>query len=124
MGTSNVSSDTQNNILYLELDGYFTEEETQEALNKFMQGIDELKPGLAIIDDIRNFKPVKQESSSNISKAHKYALEKGLKTIVRVVGQESLHVGEMQMERLARQAGIKALRATSVEEAEKLLKNQ
>ena len=114
-----IRADVKKNILYVILDGFFTDEELREAVSTTFREIDKLKPGFGIINDISKFKPASQEGAQDIARGQTYAMEHGAGRVIRVVGEM---VSKMQFERVARHTGAnRADVAVSIEDAEKML---
>ena len=115
-----VEVDTGKNRIYLHLKGYLQEDELLEASSKVKKGIDQLKPGFDIINDISEFNPATQRGREIIKETQIYALQKKVNRVVRVVGNV---IGQIQFDRSSREAGYTAVSVRSLEEAYDFLNN-
>lgn len=113
-----VEVNTDLNRIYLHLKGYLQEEEIVEAANKVKQGIDQMKPGFDIINDISEFSPATQRGREIIKETQVYALQNKVSRVVRVVGNV---IGQIQFERSSKEAGYTAITVRSLEEAYEFL---
>lgn len=121
MGKHNIRADKTNNRLYIELDGFFNDEQATEASQEAMKAISTLQPGFAIINDIRNYKPTTPIGTQKLQETMHYAAKSKVGAVVRIVDQDEYHVGNLQFKRKSQSAGYQALEAPSIEEAERLL---
>jgi hypothetical protein len=119
MGQFEVYAKPEKNRLYIKFVGVFNAEEMAAAIPKLNSVVKDLKPGFTVVSDISEYKPSSQETAEQISRGSDNLVKKGMKKLIRVVGESA--VAQMQFKRTAQAGGIQADTATSVEEAEKLL---
>jgi hypothetical protein len=119
MSGYDIHADVDKNRLYVVLDGFFTDEQLAEAVNKTFQEIDKLQHGFDIITDISKFKPASTEGAQDIARGQEYAKKQGANRIIRVTGEAV--ISGMQFQRMERQTHTHADTAASIYEAEKML---
>lgn len=119
MGEFELKVNPSKNRVVLRLAGFFSDDEIKEFVETSLGELDKLKPGMALISDISNFKPASPKGAKELLTAQKILKEKGVDRIIRVAGSNVL--GKKQLDRQAKQAGYSTDMASSVEEAEKML---
>lgn len=107
------------NLLYITLHGYINEPEAVESTNKFIEGIQKLRPGFVVVSDIRTFKPGTPRAAEEFVRGQLACKEHGMKCIIRIVGDNVL--GKMQVQRTTTETGVPSHTVASPEEAERLL---
>jgi hypothetical protein len=104
------------------IDGRMDMEEAVAYNARYKECIDHMQPGFAVIVDLTNFVATEEDVRVELKKANAYAVEKGLGRVVRVVpGDMSSTVGNIQLNRQARELGDKTEAVGSLEEAKALL---
>ncbi|MGK7946113.1 MAG: hypothetical protein AB4058_16755 [Microcystaceae cyanobacterium] len=116
---SSVQIDQNKKRLYITLTGLLVGQEAKSISQQVIQAIDAFETEFDLITDISQCRPTAADGHLEIEKVQNYALEKGAKRFVRVVGERLL--AQMQLERSGKQTGIKAICVASLEEAEQLL---
>jgi hypothetical protein len=120
MGTLQVKADTANNRLNVKMTGYSADSEMVEQVRRVVAELPKLRPGWVMVSDISEMKPTTPSGTAALEKAMKAYKQNGIARIVRIVGADV--IGKMQMQRLAKEAGIQIDYVTSTAEAEALLK--
>jgi hypothetical protein len=112
----------KHNVMMIAIDGRMDMEEATAYNVKYKECIDHMQPGFAVIVDLTNFIATEEHVRVEMKKANAYAVEKGLGRVIRVVpGDMSSTVGNIQLNRQARELGYKTEVVSSVEEAKALL---
>ena len=119
MGRYELKSDILRNRLYVKLDGYFTDDETREAVDKVIMEVNKLSPGFAIINDISKFKPASPKGVDDIRRAVKYVADNGMRMAIRIA--PSSYFAGSQFSRISRDIGYTVETVASLEEAEEIL---
>lgn len=119
MGTLQVKADTANNRLNVKMTGYSDASEMVEQVSRVVAELPKLRPGWVMISDISEMKATTPGGTAALEKAMKAYKQSGIGRIVRIVGADV--IGKMQMQRLAKEAGIQVGYVTSMAEAEALL---
>jgi hypothetical protein len=114
-----VSVDQAKNRLYIILDGFFTDADVQKVSVAVYGAINSLQPGFDMVTDVTTCRPATPAGSTEIEKTQQYAIDKGARRFVRVVSERILI--QMQINRGAAKAGIKANYVKSIAEANALL---
>lgn len=120
MGTLQVKADPATNRLNVKMAGYFADSEIVEQVRRVVAELPKLRPGWVMISDISEMKATTPVGTAALEKAIKAYRQNGIARIVRIVGTDV--VGKMQMQRLAKEAGIRVDYVTSMAQAETLLK--
>ena len=107
------------NRLYITLAGFFPDEDARKASDKIIEAIDTFNSDFDLITDISECRPATPAGNVEIERIQQYALSKGARRFIRVVGERVL--AKMQLERASQKTGIDADCVASVEEAERLL---
>lgn len=118
-GTCNVRTDLGRNVLYITLEGFFTLDQVRAACAEILRAARRLRPGFALVNDIRTFKPASQEAVSLMTDTQKAISALKPRRVVRVVGASA--TASMQLSRTGRTAGYDANTVGTLEEAEALL---
>jgi hypothetical protein len=113
-----VEADEAENRLYMELHGHFDEELAAEAADEVIAEIEQLSPGLEIINDLSEFQPMNAEAVQHVQRGKEAAADRGCAATVRV--QPDSTTGQMQFER-ADGDDYPVAMADSRAQAEKLL---
>ena len=104
------------------LGGKFDADEARQYNEKFRAAIDQLEPGLTIITDLTNYLPAGDEIRSILAEGTQYAREKGVSANVRIVSDEvGSQVGNIQLNKTARDLGYEVKVAHSLKEAKHIL---
>jgi hypothetical protein len=112
----------KHNVMLIAIDGRMDMQEAVAYNAKYMECIDRMQPGFSVIVDLTNFIATEENVRVELKKANAYAVEKGLGRVVRVVpGDMSSTVGNIQLNRQARELGYKTEVVSSIEEAEAAL---
>lgn len=117
-----IQIDRQKKRLYVKLAGFFVDEEAKKASDKIIEAIDTFNSDFDLITDISECRPATPAGNVEIERIQKYALSKGAKRFIRVVGQRVL--AQMQLDRASKKTGVEADYAGSIEEANRLLERQ
>ncbi len=118
-----IRADRTKNRLYVILKGFFTEEQSHEALQTTLAELKKMKPGFSVITDISEFKPATQEVLERMQNGQKAIAASGVQRIVRVVDRKFI-TGQLQFLRQGKQiyqGQQEVVMAPSLEEAERLL---
>lgn len=121
MGQFNARIDSEKNVIYMEFIGAFTEEEMLETNTKTLDLVKELQPGFTVVNDISQYTVSSPEAAEQITVGGKTLLDKGMKRLIRIVGESAL--SQMQFKRTSKDAGYEAITVASLEEAEELLES-
>lgn len=124
MAETSITPDAENNQLTIVLEGFFNDEQALYISEQVKKGIDEMQEGFDVINDIRNFKPTTPKGTEYLEATQLYAIENGMKRIVRIVKEDDYDIGKLQFERKGRNVGVKAMYARSMDEAMKLLQKE
>jgi len=113
---------TEKNAILCVLKGRFDADEAREYVQRFKEGVNRLEPGMVIITDLSEFVPSDDEARSILRDGSAYAVERGLGRGIRVVRDNvGSRVGNIQLNRSARELGYDVEVVTSREEAFRLL---
>src|SRR5262245_15686380 len=118
--THEVRADLVRNRLYMRLTGFMSEADARQAADAVIAEMDKLRPGFAIINDIRGLKPAGPAASDQLQRTQEAAVKLGYGRAIRVVGDQV--VTHLQWSRTLKAAGGHEIEtAASVEEAERML---
>jgi hypothetical protein len=120
MKKAEVRADVSKNRLYLELAGFFNDEEMKQIVDHAIEEIKKLKPGFDGINDISEFRPTTAEGAKELERALQFARDFGFRRAIRVVGPSAV-LGQMQFARKSREVDHEPEFASSIEEAEEML---
>ena len=110
------------NAILCVLKGRFDEDEARDYVEKFKQGVDQLQNDIIVITDLTDFMPTDDAVRKLLSEGTAYALERGVSRGIRVVDETvGSQVGNIQMNRTARQLGYEVEVVGSLEAAKQLL---
>jgi hypothetical protein len=100
--------------------GFMTDDDAVRVADAIIAEIQKLKPGFAVINDIRELKPTGPVASEHMRRAQKASVKHGSDRVIRVVGDQV--VTQMQWNRTLKtvQASGAEIAAT-VDEAERML---
>jgi hypothetical protein len=118
---SHVKIDKDKKRLYITLTGLLVGQEAKKISQQIIEAIDAFDTEFDLVTDISQCRPTSADGNAEIQKVQNYALLKGAKRFVRVVGERLL--AQMQLERSGKQTGVKAVCVASLEEANQLLDN-
>ena len=104
------------NRLYLRLDGVMTDDDAKAVADKIIDEIQKLKPGFAVINDIRRLRPSSQTAAEHMRRAQEASVRHGHGRIIRIVGEQA--ITQMQWNRTLKS---RAETAKTLEEAERML---
>jgi hypothetical protein len=97
-----------------------TDEDAKRVADLIIAEIQKLRPGFAVINDIRELKPTSQTASDHMRRAQEASVQHGSGRVIRVVGDQV--VTQMQWNRTLKAVqGSGAEIAATVEEAERML---
>jgi hypothetical protein len=117
-----IRADIAKNRLYICVAGFFQDEEAIKNAEKIKEETLKLKPGYDTIVDIRDFKPASPKGVEEMMKVQAFGVQHGMRKAIRVVGDNAL--AKAQLDRAAKETGLDAGEASSVEEAERILDGQ
>src|SRR5262245_29601569 len=83
-----IRADGPRNRLYMRLIGLMTEAEATRVADLLIAEMQKLRPGFAIINDIRELKPTTQAASDQMRRAQEAAVKAGFSRAIRVVGDQ------------------------------------
>ncbi len=86
------------NRIYLRLDGFLSDQEVHEVVEKQIAAIKTMKPGFDVINDISNFKPASPDGAKEIERMLKFSDEYGTRYVMRIIGPN--YIARMQFNRL------------------------
>lgn len=110
------------NAILCVLKGRFDEAEARDYVVKFKQGVDQLKTDIIVITDLTEFMPTDDKIREVLSEGTAYALERGVSRGIRVVDDSvGSQVGNIQMNKTARQLGYEVEVVGTLEAAKQLL---
>lgn len=109
------------NRIYIRLEGFMSDQEVHEFVEKQIAAIKTMKPGFDVINDISNFKPASPEAAKEIEQMLKFSDDYGTRCVMRVIGPNV--IARMQFDRMHRTTDGKyiTIEVASREEAEKKL---
>src|SRR5215813_4424083 len=100
--TYEIRADTVRNRLYSRLAGFMTDDDAVRVADTIILEIQKLRPGFAVINDIRELKPASPTASEHMRRAQKASVEHGSGRVIRVVGYQA--VTQMQWNRTLKAA--------------------
>ena len=106
------------NRMYIKVANLETGEATK-ATDAIISEAKKLRKGFTVINDVSEFVPLNDVDQKEITRAQKFLLDSGMSRLVRIVGDTA--IGQMQMNRKARELGFSADRFNTLAEAEKAL---
>ena len=110
------------NAILCVLKGRFDEAEARDYVLKFKQGVDQLQTDIIVITDLTEFMPTDDVVRELLSEGTSYALERGVGRGIRVVDESvGSQVGNIQMNKTARELGYDVEIVGSLEAAKQLL---
>ena len=120
--TYDIRADIRKNRLYLRLCGFMSTDEAKQVYDTIMKEIQKLRPGFAVINDIRELKPTFQGATEHMRRAQEESFKRGQGRVIRVVGDQTVtHTQWTRTLKAAQGQEAKAEIATSVEDAERML---
>lgn len=112
----------KHNVMLIVIGGRMDMQEAVAYNAKYMDCIDHMQPGFAVIVDLTNFIATEEDVRVELKKANAYAVEKGLGRVVRVVPDSMTSaIGNIQLNRQARELGYQAEMVSTLEEAKAVL---
>ncbi|MBT3362426.1 MAG: hypothetical protein HN929_13795 [Chloroflexi bacterium] len=75
MESITIEATTTSNRLYMNLSGFFTDDDMQHVYDKFANEAKKLKKGFDVITDTSQFKPITQKGATIINKTQQLAKE-------------------------------------------------
>jgi hypothetical protein len=118
--TFEIRADALRNRLYCRMTGFMTDDDAVRVADTIIDEIQKLKPGFAIINDIRDLKPTSQTATDHMKRAQEASVKHGSGRVIRVVGDQV--VTQIQWNRTLKAVrGTGAETARTVEEAERML---
>jgi hypothetical protein len=114
-----IRANVAKNRLYMSFAGFFQDDEIKQIVDKIMAETLKLKPGFDAVVDISNAKPATPQGVEEIKKVQAFSLQHGVKRSIRVVGEAVL--AQSQLDRGAKNTGLDAGLASSIEEADRIL---
>ena len=109
------------NRIFFRMDGFLTDEEVHEVVERMIAGIKSLQPGFDVINDLSSFKPVSPEGVKEIERLLRFSNEYGVRYVMRVSPPNI--ISRMQFDRIYRTTESNSLTeyVASREEAERRL---
>lgn len=105
------------NAILCVLKGQFDAAEAREYTKRFMAACDEMTQGFTIISDLRDFSPAKDDAAEILKEGIQYAIDKKRGRAFRIVTESvGSQIGNMQLNRTARQLGYDVEVVNSMEE--------
>ena len=116
-----IKPDLQKNLLYVWFSGHIDEQEAARLGKEFVQALQKLRPGFILISDLSDAVPASPQAMESLKHSQLAIAEYGAKKVIRIIGNI---VGTAQVKRMQRESGADydVVQVTSVEEAERLLK--
>ena len=110
------------NVLLCIIRGKLDSAEAEEYVSKLKAAADELDEGFAVISDLTEFTPTDDGVRDILHGGTEYVFSRGVGRVVRVVTESvTSKVGNIQLNRSARQLGYQAEIVHSMAEARQLL---
>ncbi len=91
------------NLCYIKLAGYMESDEIIDVKFRAIRAFETLNPEMIIINDISNFKPVREELAQHIAEAQMYAFRKGVVRVIRIVHEPN---SQAQFRKTQTESGI------------------
>ena len=115
-----VKINRKKNLCYLKVTGYNSEKELIDGKIRFFKAIENLRPNMDMILDIRSFAPLNPENMKHMIEVQRKAAEKGIRRAVRIVNNIP---GKKQVENIKKESGFEyeTIEAKNFEEALSLL---
>lgn len=98
MGEYGFRVDSSKNRLYVQLSGYFRDDEVAPMLDELSQQLILVRPGFDVVTDLSGFKPGNAGATEALRRGGELVKAKGRRRAVRVTG--GLVVGLMQFKRI------------------------
>jgi hypothetical protein len=118
--TFEVRGDAVRNRLYVRMAGFMTDDDAVGVADRIIAEVEKLKPGFAVINDIRDLKPTSQAATDQMRRAQENSVKLGGGRVIRVVGDQV--ITQIQWNRTLKAVrGTPAETASTVEEAERML---
>jgi hypothetical protein len=121
-GTFTVRADEAKQRLYVRVEGYLSEAETQALADDIIAQAGKLKAGFCVITDLSQAQPFSEAGAQKLERAQSFLQQHGLRRLIRVFDPRNI-LSKMQFERKGRDAGytVEQESARSLAEAEKML---
>lgn len=112
----NVSSDLKRNILFIEMQGFMSDEEVEKVADSVIEKAKGLQPGFAVINDISTFKPASKMGSKHIARAQAFLVESKVGKVIRITDNP---ISKMQLNRTSKtvEGGYTAIEVRTMDEA-------
>jgi hypothetical protein len=118
--TCDIRADIPRNRMYVRMVGFMTDDDARRVADAIIAEIQKLRPGFAVINDIRDLKPTSPTASDHMRRAQEASVKHGCGRVIRVIGEQV--ITQMQWNRTLKAVrGSGAEAAASVEEAERML---
>jgi hypothetical protein len=115
-----VEADTDDDRLYITLEGHFEADEAARAADEVVEAVEQFDGDFEVINDLSGFQPGDQGAMKHIQRAKVATSDAGMVASVRVMAEST--TGQMQFERAGEGTEDYAVAmADSVAQAEKLL---
>jgi len=118
MGNWEVDADHDKNRLYITLEGFLDDEESEASSSAVIEAAQSMDEGFDVITDISTAQPGTADAVEHIQRGKEAVAENGASAAVRIAPEST--TGKMQFER-AGDAAYPVAMAESVEDAEALL---
>jgi hypothetical protein len=110
------------NAILCVLIGQFDYAEAERYVEKFKEGVNKLKPGYAVISDLRDFSPAKEDARKVLQEAIEYSVAKGRGRVIRILNDSlGATVGNIQLNKASRKMGYEVEVVSTLAEAEEKL---
>jgi hypothetical protein len=120
MANWTVEADTDDDRLYITLEGHFEADEAARAADEVIETVERFDGAFEVVNDLSGFQPGDQDAMKHIQRAKTATSDAGMVASVRVMAEST--TGQMQFERAGGDEEDYAVAmADSVEQAEKLL---
>ena len=116
---NNVKTQVKHDRLYITLAGFFTDAQAKAASDQILAAIDAMPSEFDVITDISECRAATPGGTAEIQRIQIYALAKGARQFIRVVGQRV--ITQMQLDRASQKTGVSADYVATIAEAERRL---
>jgi hypothetical protein len=100
MGEYTTRVDPQKNRIYINLNGYLSEDQARELLGEYRLAVAECEPGFTVLTVASDYKPGSQEVQDIVLSMSECDEHAGCRKVARVIGNN--HLGGMQIDRLVK----------------------
>ncbi len=112
-------ADTTNNRFYMHMEGFYSNEQLEEAMNRAVLEAERLTPGYTVINDITELHISDMEGLKHIKKLMEFANDKGAKKVIRIIKNK---LSKIQFDDITANANYDVTEVDSLEAAESYLK--